>query len=144
MCQVLNVALTDAVDARVVQVVAERTLAAERAVRVDAQAVATDSRVFNALVHVCAGREHISTTYYTEMSLSWHSNAKRFSHPLDLLRVSARLRDHKDTKSEKPLWERKNERTLLNLLLSFKCLFSPICKHVIYYIIYLKNLFYFM
>lgn len=42
----------DAVDARVVQVVAERTLAAERAVGVDAYSVAAYTRVFNALVHV--------------------------------------------------------------------------------------------
>lgn len=53
--------LTHAVDAGVVQVVSEGTLAAERAVGVDAQAVAADARVLHALVHVCGGREDVIT-----------------------------------------------------------------------------------
>lgn len=67
------VVLTDAVDARVVQIVAKRTLAAERTVRIDAQAVAADSGVFDALVHVCVDRERVRMMYNTEMSFSRHA-----------------------------------------------------------------------
>ncbi len=53
--------LTHAVDAGVVEVVSEGTLAAERAVRVDAQAVPADARVLHALVHVCGGTRDVRT-----------------------------------------------------------------------------------
>lgn len=53
--------LTHAVDAGVVEVVSKGTLAAERAVRVDAQAVPADARVLHALVHVCGGTRDVRT-----------------------------------------------------------------------------------
>lgn len=53
--------LTHAVDAGVVEVVPEGTLAAERAVRVDAQAVSADAWVLHALVHVCGRTRDVST-----------------------------------------------------------------------------------